>query len=174
MTNKAYIGLSSNLGDLGANLDKAIHYLKAEEGIELLAVSKRYKTNPVGVLVEMPFFLNQVVKVSYTGTARQLLFDVLFKIENFLGRKRAEDKTLGPQARTMDLDLLLFGEEKWELMELTIPHPRMFERAFVLAPLLDVWDDECALPELKINRTFLAQCLESLNCTIDNQCIQQK
>ena len=192
----AYIGLSSNIGCCFEILDKAINLLLAEPKVNLLAASRRYFTNPLGVLEPMPDFLNQVIKISYSGAgARELLFEILFKIENQLGRTRAGNKALtGPLARTLDLDLLLFGKrngatgakgstgaggengtnwENWNLPELTLPHARMLERAFVLVPLLEIWNDSEVFPvftpcsEVPENeqkgRIYLKQCLNKLS-----------
>lgn len=188
----AYIGLSSNLGSCFEILDKALNLLLAEPKIALLAKSRRYLTNPLEVREAMPDFLNQVIKISYSGAgARELLFDILFKIENQLGRTRAGNKAItGPLARTLDLDLLLFGNkneenkkngnwENWNLPELTLPHPRMLERAFVLVPLLEIWDDNEIFPHVpntpgntwqnkQKGKEHLKQCLNKLNYQVLN------
>ena len=172
----AYIGLSSNLGCTSDNLDRAINLLNAQPTVKVVAASKRYLTTPVGVQENMPDFLNQVLKLSYTGLgAKELLFDILFKIEQQLGRVRAKNKELyGPQARTMDLDLLLYNNEKWDLPELTIPHPKMFERAFVLVPLLEIWDDTLALPGYEqCGSKYLKQNLNKISFKLLNNRIEQ-
>ncbi len=175
MKNIAYIGLSSNLGCTFSNLDKAINLLKAEPTITVLSMSKRYYTNPVGVWEDMPDFLNQVLKLSYSGPGpKELLFDILFKIEDQLGRARIDKTLYGPQPRTLDLDLLLYNNEKWDLPELTIPHVRMFERAFVLVPLLEICDDSVELPgQEQCASKYLKQCLNKINFKLFNNRIEQ-
>ena len=175
MENIAYIGLSSNMGCTVSNLDNAIKLLEAEPSLKIIASSKRYFTNPVGVLEDMPDFLNQVLMLSHSGPGpRELLFDILFKIEDKLGRVRKDKKLHGPQARTLDLDLLLYNSEKWDLPELTIPHTRMLERAFVLVPLLEIWDDALKLPGYEhCGSEYLKQCLNKISFKLLNNRIEQ-
>lgn len=125
----AYIGLGSNLGDRLANLRAAVRALR--EHVDVLAVSGVYETDPVGP--PQPDYLNAVVKIGTTLAPRPLL-TVLKGIEADLGR--TEGERWGP--RVIDLDLLLYGEERIDQDGLRVPHPAMHERAFVLVPLADV------------------------------------
>lgn len=130
----AFVGLGSNLGDRLANLRRAVELLR-ERGVSVLRSSRVYETDPVGG-PEQPDYLNAVVEVEVDGTARELL-DACLAVEEEMGRVR--DERWGP--RTIDLDLLTFGEEEIEEPGLQVPHPRMHERAFVLAPLLELTAD---------------------------------
>lgn len=127
----AYIGLGSNMEQREQYLQQAIEALGAKEGIELAALSSIYETEPVGY-VEQPAFLNMAAAVRTTLTPKQLLAAML-EIEQSLGRTR----TIRWGPRTIDLDLLLYGEAIVSETDLTVPHPRMGERAFVLVPLLE-------------------------------------
>jgi 2-amino-4-hydroxy-6-hydroxymethyldihydropteridine diphosphokinase len=128
---RAYIGLGSNLGDRKGTLLAAIERLAATPGVTVAAVSSFRETDPVGAIVDQPRFLNGAVALETTLPARALL-DVLLAIEAELGRTR-EGPAGGP--RTLDLDLLLYGDEAIDEPGLQVPHPRLHERAFVLEPL---------------------------------------
>jgi len=130
----AFLGLGSNLGDRLGNLRRAVELL-GERGVRILRSSRVYETGPVGG-PEQPDYLNAVVEVEAQGTARELL-EICLAVEEELGRVRAE--RWGP--RTIDLDLLTFGDEEVDEPGLRVPHPRMHERAFVLAPLLELTAD---------------------------------
>jgi 2-amino-4-hydroxy-6-hydroxymethyldihydropteridine diphosphokinase len=129
----AYIGLGANLGDRQAALEAALETLRATPGIAVEAVSGVRETEPVGH-VDQPHFLNAAARLSTTLGARELL-DALLDVERSLGRTR-EGPRWGP--RTIDLDLLLFGREQIDEPGLTVPHPRLAERRFVLEPLADL------------------------------------
>ncbi|MGK7295660.1 MAG: 2-amino-4-hydroxy-6-hydroxymethyldihydropteridine diphosphokinase [Candidatus Wenzhouxiangella sp. M2_3B_020] len=131
---RAYIGLGSNRSDPHAQLDAALAAMNALPSTSVGAVSPRYWTEPVGDPAQ-PEFLNAVAAVE-TGLEPLALLGGLQRIENDQGRSREPDRRWGP--RTIDLDLLLFGTETIDVAELTVPHPRMTERAFVLRPLADV------------------------------------
>lgn len=131
---RAFLGLGSNLGDRLANLRRAVELLR-ERGVSVLRSSRVYETDPVGG-PEQPDYLNAVVEVEVDGTARELL-DTCLAVEEEMGRVR--DERWGP--RTIDLDLLTIGEEEIHEPGLQVPHPRMHERAFVLAPLLELTAD---------------------------------
>ena len=134
---RAYIGLGGNLGDRRASLDAAVEALRREAGVDVVAVSSFRDTEPVGV-TDQPRFLNGAVAIETELTPRALL-DVLLAVERSLGRTRDAEERFGP--RTIDLDLLLYGDQTIDEPGLTVPHPRAHERAFVLAPLADVWPD---------------------------------
>jgi 2-amino-4-hydroxy-6-hydroxymethyldihydropteridine diphosphokinase len=125
----AYIGLGSNLGDRLGYLQSAVDRLHETTGIRVTRVSRVYETAPVGV-TEQPDFLNLVAELRTTLSAEAIL-DVLLSVERSLRRVRLV--RWGP--RTIDLDLLLYGEETINRPSLIVPHPRMTERAFVLVPL---------------------------------------
>ncbi|ADU27622.1 2-amino-4-hydroxy-6-hydroxymethyldihydropteridine pyrophosphokinase [Ethanoligenens harbinense YUAN-3] len=127
-----YIALGSNMGDRAGYLEAARKKI-AESGIRLTAVSGIYETAPVGY-TEQPAFLNQVCRAC-TALEPQSLLETLQRIETALARRRIVH--WGP--RTIDLDLLLYDDLHMQTETLTLPHPRMFERAFVLVPLRDVW-----------------------------------
>jgi 2-amino-4-hydroxy-6-hydroxymethyldihydropteridine diphosphokinase len=131
---RAYIGLGANLGDREATIRAALDELGATPGVELVTVSALIETEPVGYL-DQPRFLNGVAALDTTLEARELLA-LLLGIEARHGRDRAAAPAQGP--RTLDLDLLLFGDAEIREEGLQIPHPRLHERAFVLDPLLEV------------------------------------
>jgi len=130
---RAYIGLGANLGDRAGTLRAALAALDALDGIEVVAVSGFRETDPVGYL-DQPRFLNGAAAVETVLAPRELL-DALLAVERSLGRTR-EGPRLGP--RTIDLDLLLYGDESFDEPGLTVPHPRLHERAFALEPLVEL------------------------------------
>jgi len=134
---RAYIGLGSNLGDRAATLAAAVAELAAAPGVEVVGVSTLIDTEPVGLL-DQPRFLNGVA-VLETGVPPRALLDLLLAVEARFGRDRASVPAQGP--RTLDLDLLLYGEEEIDEPGLRIPHPRLAERAFVLRPLAELEPD---------------------------------
>ena len=123
----AYVGLGANLGDREETIRAAVAQLPG-----VVAVSPLRETDPVGV-TDQPRFLNGVAAVETELAPRELL-DVLLAVERRLGRERRE--RWGP--RTIDLDLLLYGDEVIDEDGLTVPHPRLHERRFVLEPLADL------------------------------------
>jgi 2-amino-4-hydroxy-6-hydroxymethyldihydropteridine diphosphokinase len=134
-TATVYIGLGSNLGDRRVLIRRAIDALDALEGVTVVAESDLYATEPVGDPLQ-PEFLNGVVGIETTLSPQQLL-DELRRIEHNLGRTRG-----APNApRTIDLDLLLWGDTVIDEEALRVPHPRMHERWFVLKPLADIAPD---------------------------------
>ncbi len=130
---RAYVGLGANLGDRESTLRAAVDALGAEEGIEAVAVSTLRETEPVGV-GEQPRYLNGVVAFDTTLAAPELL-DLLLALEQRFGRVRVPGEH-GP--RTLDLDLLLYGDGVIDEPRLTVPHPRIQERRFVLEPLAEL------------------------------------
>lgn len=136
---RAYVGLGANLGDRVRTLGEAVDALGAVDGIQVVAVSTLRETEPVGV-GRQPLYLNGVVALDTTRAASDLL-SVLLAVERRFGRVRVP----GERApRTLDLDLLLYGDERIEEPGLTVPHPRLHERRFVLEPLAEL------APELEI------------------------
>jgi 2-amino-4-hydroxy-6-hydroxymethyldihydropteridine diphosphokinase len=138
---RAYVGLGANLGPREVTLLRAVDLLAAVDGVEVVAVSQLYETEPVGV-VDQPVFLNGAVALDTTLSARELL-EALLGIERELGRVREE--RWGP--RTVDLDLLVFGDERVDEPGLRVPHPRLGERRFALEPLAEL-DPELVVPGL--------------------------
>ena len=130
---RAYIGLGANLGEREPTLLRALELLSAEDGVEVVAISQLRETDPVGV-VDQPYFLNGAAALETSLSARQLL-EVLLRVEHDLGRVR-EGTRWGP--RTVDLDLLLYGDDAIDEPGLRVPHPRLHERKFALEPLADL------------------------------------
>ena len=130
---RAYVGLGANLGAREEILRHAIALLGEREEVEVVAVSTLRETEPVG-LVRQPRFVNGAVALQTTLDPRQLL-TALLAIEQELGRVR-DGKRWGP--RTVDLDLLVYGDEVVEEPGLRVPHPRLAERRFALEPLAEL------------------------------------
>ncbi len=128
------IGLGSNLGDSLLILEAAIETLVQTSGIKLLAKSNWYRTKPIGP--PQPDYLNGCVIVQ-VEMIPELLLERLLKIENKFGRVRNERWG----ARTLDLDILLYGSQVIDTPKLQVPHPRMCDRAFVLVPLAEIAPD---------------------------------
>lgn len=126
----AFLSLGSNIGDRMANITTALNRLR-EVG-KIIAVSSIYETEPVEFTAQ-PWFLNCVVKLDTEKMPKQLLTAIL-KIEQSMGRRRQQKK--GP--RTIDIDILLFGNSTIDTEGLTIPHPSLHERRFVLDPLVEI------------------------------------
>ena len=131
-----YLGLGSNLGDRRRNLEAAIEALRAHPQITVSAVSSFLETEPVGGPPGQGEFLNAAAEIE-TDLAPEALLEELKRIERALGRKPGP--RWGP--RQMDLDILLYGETILETDSLVIPHPRLRERRFVLAPLAEIAPD---------------------------------
>jgi 2-amino-4-hydroxy-6-hydroxymethyldihydropteridine diphosphokinase len=131
----ATIGLGANLNDPAAQVEYALAELDRLPGTRLLAHSSLYASAPVGY-VDQPDFINAVAQVETTLAPRALL-DALLDIEHRHGRERSFRNA----PRTLDLDLLLYGNAHFHEDALTLPHPRMTERAFVLLPLLEIAPD---------------------------------
>lgn len=130
--NTAYIALGSNQGNRAGYLQDAVDKIHQHDKIIVEKESSIYETDPVGY-TEQDKFLNMVIKVNTELTPVNLL-KVLQGFEYFFGRKR--EVRWGP--RTLDLDILLYNQENIETEELIIPHPRMWERAFVFVPLMEI------------------------------------
>ena len=137
---RAYVGLGSNLGDREAMLRRALKLLEAEDEIEVVAVSTIRETDPVEI-EDQPRFLNAAAAVETELRPGELL-ERLLAVEQALGRTR-EGPRYGP--RTIDLDLLLYGDEVVDGPGLRVPHPRLAERRFALEPLREL-DPELVVP----------------------------
>lgn len=135
MTNlvRSYIGIGSNLGDPVAKVRAGLSALRGVPGSTLVACSSLYRTKPIGI-TDQPEFVNAVAAID-TPLAPAVLLQELLAIERAAGRRRGPVQG-GP--RTLDLDLLLYGDLEMTSANVTIPHPRMHERAFVLAPLFEI------------------------------------
>ena len=131
-TRRAYLGIGSNLGDRLAYLQLAVDALARVPGVRVVAVSRVYETAPVGGPPQ-DAYLNAVIEIE-TDLIEEELLHRCQQIEELAARERVE--RWGP--RTLDVDILLVGDAHLERADLTIPHPRMWERGFVLAPLRDV------------------------------------
>lgn len=132
MSSRCFVALGANLGDPVATVSRAIEALRTLPDTEFIAASSLYRTAPVG-LRHQPDFINAVVELVAVPPAPTLL-DSLFAIEAGFGRRRS----IRNAPRTLDLDLLLYGDETRDDPRLTLPHPRLHERAFVLAPLAEI------------------------------------
>ncbi len=154
---RAYLSLGSNVGNREAQLREALSRLSAIGGVA--KISSFYETEPVE-FTEQPWFLNCAVALETNQTPQQLMKAIL-RIEQHMGRRRVEKK--GP--REIDIDILLFDDEVMESEELTIPHPAMAQRRFVLEPLAEiapetrhpvtgkaVWEMLRELPEAQVVR----------------------
>lgn len=131
----AYVALGSNLGDREAQLRRALELLAEIQGVELEDTSRIFETDPVGPPPQGDY-LNAVARIRCELAPRELL-DRLLEIEHRCGRDRGSESSRW-EARRLDLDLLLFGDQCIHEAELEVPHPRLHERSFVLVPLCDV------------------------------------
>lgn len=166
----AYIALGSNLGDRWATLSAAVRRLRAEPGLQVIGSSEKYETAPVNCPPGSGAFLNAVVAIETNREPHDILH-LLLRIERQFGRVRSEPNS----PRTLDLDLILYGDRVINTPDLTLPHPRMHERNFVLIPLAEIakdavhptlgktiqelvvgitsWGDVRAIPERPVSRT---------------------
>jgi 2-amino-4-hydroxy-6-hydroxymethyldihydropteridine diphosphokinase len=148
---RAYVGIGSNLGNPRKTIAAALDLLRAEPGIEIVAVSTLRETDPIGY-EDQPRFLNGAAALETELPPRKLL-ERLLAIERQLGRIRRDTPRYGP--RTIDLDLLLYGQETLDEPGLTIPHPRLHERRFALEPLVEL-DPALEIPGRGPIRALLA------------------
>lgn len=149
----AFVALGSNLDDPESKVREAIAALAALPQTRLLAASSLYRSAPVGH-ADQPDFVNAVAQLA-TILAPQDLLAALLAIEHDFGRER----TFRNAPRTLDLDLLLYGELCINEPGLTVPHPRMQQRAFVLAPLLEI-APACVIPGIGPAADWLARCTD--------------
>jgi 2-amino-4-hydroxy-6-hydroxymethyldihydropteridine diphosphokinase len=145
----AYVGLGSNLGDRARNLLLGVRGM-LNAGLRVARLSSVYETEPSGVGGPQPDFLNMVAELAGPLPPPEQLLARLLRIEHALGRTR--EAPLAP--RTLDLDLLLYGRVRQQTDLLTLPHPRLHLRRFVLVPLAELSPD---LPHPSLHRTF-AEC----------------
>ena len=141
MIRRGHLGLGSNVGDRAGHLRAAVELL-GQHGVEVEAASSVYETEPVGEIVDQPDFLNAALRIS-TALEPEALLNVCKATEVERGRMRAGPRH-GP--RPLDVDLLLLGELELQTERLTLPHPALTRRRFVLLPLLEL-DPALALPD---------------------------
>ncbi len=154
-----YVALGSNLGDSQQYLNNAIRALLANTKIQSLEVSRFYHSKPHGPQ-DQPDYLNAAVKFK-TALAPETLLDLLQSIEN--DNKRVRKGVIRWGARTLDLDLLFYGDECIETKRLSVPHPRICERAFVLLPLSDLGADLKTL-----DQSTIKECIKGLSSSALN------
>jgi 2-amino-4-hydroxy-6-hydroxymethyldihydropteridine diphosphokinase len=148
----AFVGLGSNLAHPRRQIAKALGRLGSTRGVRVLAVSPSYATAPIGGPVQ-PDYVNAVAKIATSLSPRALL-DRLNAIER-RAKRRLDARTPRNAPRTLDLDLLLYGARRLQSPRLTVPHPRLHERAFVLRPLIDV-APAARIPGRGLARPYLA------------------
>jgi 2-amino-4-hydroxy-6-hydroxymethyldihydropteridine diphosphokinase len=152
MAARVFVGLGSNLGDRELNLRRALERL---EELGPVRASSFRETDPIGV-TDQPKFLNAAAELATELPPAELL-ERLLEIERELGRDRATERRWGP--RVIDLDLLLFGEEAIDEPGLTVPHPRLADRRFVLEPLCEL-NEDLTLPDGTRVRDLLGSQIE--------------
>lgn len=161
MNHIAFIGLGSNLANPSAQVLQAIQMLDDLPGIHVLASSGLYRSAPVGYL-EQPDFINAVVQVE-TTLAPMPLLQALLALEQENGRTREFQNA----PRTLDLDVLLYDDLQHHQHGLTVPHPQMHKRAFVLLPLLEI-APECVIPGIGPAQQAMQQCTDQKLERINN------
>ena len=129
----AYVAVGSNLGDRRDTIERAVDLLQHATGVEVTTISSLIENAAVGAPPDSPPFLNGAVELQTTLSAERLL-ELLLNVEQSLGRVRRERWA----SRTIDLDLLLYGDSIIHNQTLTVPHPRIAQRRFVLVPLLEI------------------------------------
>jgi 2-amino-4-hydroxy-6-hydroxymethyldihydropteridine diphosphokinase len=150
---EAYLALGGNVGDVRATFEAAIALLCENEDIELIARSSDYRTPPWGV-TDQPPFVNAVIKIA-TSLAPHDLLARTQACERAFGRDRASERRFGP--RNLDIDLLAYDDIAVDDATLTLPHPRLLDRAFVLVPFAEI------APDLVIAGVTVRQARDKLN-----------
>ena len=145
------LGLGGNVGDVEMTLDRAVAQFADGAQVKLIARSSDYRSPPWGV-TEQPPFINCVIAVE-TSLSPHALLERAHDVEHALGRDRANEQRWGP--RTIDIDLLAYDDLSLNEPDLILPHPRLFERAFVLVPLAEIMPD-CVIAGRRV-REALAQ-----------------
>ena len=149
--NTVYLSLGGNLGDPAASMATALRLLDADDNTRVIAVSSLYRTPPWGKL-DQPDFLNAAAEIS-TALAPRALLELCLEAERKL--KRVREERWGP--RLIDIDILVFGDRVIHETGLEVPHPRMLERAFVLAPLAEI------APELAVGGRSVSERLSAVD-----------
>lgn len=162
--NQSYLSLGSNMGDRFDMLRQAVSQLADHPAITVIRISSLYETDPVGFTDQDPF-LNMVIQLETDLGALELL-DACQEIEGNLNRKRLV--RWGP--RTIDLDILLYNQEELDTERLIVPHPRMYERAFVLVPLLEINPDLAAPDVLERSGVRLWKSYDSMKEFLQHPC----
>ena len=162
---RSFVGLGANLEDPRGQIERALELLAAEDGVEVVAVSTLRETDPVGY-EDQPRFLNGAAELETSLAARELL-ERLLAIERRLGRVRGDGPRFGP--RTIDLDLLLYGDARSTSRACQIPHPRLHERRFALEPLAEL-DPALEVPgrgpvQALLGRAMMLACRTSTSST---------
>jgi 2-amino-4-hydroxy-6-hydroxymethyldihydropteridine diphosphokinase len=152
---EALLGLGGNVGDARTTLKRAIGALCDGDSIKLMARSSDYRTPAWGV-TDQPPFVNVCIAVETGLTPRELLHRAL-AVERSFGRNRATEQRWGP--RTLDIDILTYGDLTIDEPGLVVPHPRLFERAFVLVPLAEI------RPDLVIGGRAISEVIQALDST---------
>ena len=152
---EALLALGGNVGDVRTTLDRAIAALCDGSEVRLMARSSDYRTPPWGV-TEQPAFINCAI-VAATELPPSALLARAQAVERSFGRDRAQERRWGP--RTLDIDLIAYNDVALNTPELTLPHPRLFERAFVLAPLAEI------APERRVAGVRIKDALASVDQT---------
>jgi 2-amino-4-hydroxy-6-hydroxymethyldihydropteridine diphosphokinase len=134
---EAFLALGGNLGDVRANFERAIAMLSDDGAVRVTARSSDYRTPPWGV-TDQPAFINAAIAVTTSLSPHDLLSRAL-DCERALGRDRSHARRWGP--RTIDIDIVAYDDVELHDADLTLPHPRLFERAFVLLPLAEIAPD---------------------------------
>ena len=134
---EALLGLGGNVGDVRATLDEAVALFAEGAKVKLIVRSSDYRTPPWGV-TDQPPFINCAIAVE-TALSPRALLDRALTVERALGRDRAKEERWGPRA--IDIDLIAYGDLAIDEPGLTLPHPRLFERAFVLVPHAEIVPD---------------------------------
>lgn len=147
MTVRVLLGLGSNLGDRIKAIHQGVALLGAHPSVEVVEVSRLYETEPIDMATgesgeEAPWFINGAVCID-TDLSAEALLDVCLSIERQMGRERLEGSAVryGALSRQLDIDILFYDSRVISTSVITIPHPRLHERAFVLAPLRDIAPD---------------------------------
>jgi 2-amino-4-hydroxy-6-hydroxymethyldihydropteridine diphosphokinase len=149
---EALLALGGNIGDVRATFDRAIALLCAGDAVWLIARSSDYRTPPCGV-TDQPPFINAVIMVATALAPRALLKHAL-EVEHTLGRERSHERHWGP--RKIDIDILAYDDLVLDEPDLTLPHPHLFERGFVLLPLAEI------APDRRIAGTRVGEALSRL------------
>lgn len=152
---EAFVAFGGNLGDVRDTLARAIAAFCDGEDVRLLARSSDYRTRPWGV-EDQPAFVNACIAVD-TSLAPRALLRRAQAVEHSLGRERAKERRWGP--RTVDIDILAYDDVALDQPDLTLPHPRLFERAFMLVPLAEI------APERLIDGRQVCQALGQLDAS---------
>jgi 2-amino-4-hydroxy-6-hydroxymethyldihydropteridine diphosphokinase len=147
---RAFVGVGANLGDAAAQVRSAIEALGRLPGTRLVQASSLYRTGPIGY-ADQPDFINAAALIE-TALAPRALLEALEAIEAKAGRER----TFKDAPRVLDLDLLLYASEVIDEPGLVVPHPRLHERAFALAPLVEI-DPDCVIPGRGAAKDWLAR-----------------